>query len=82
MKLHIVHNAAGKILAAADLTANANGPRPVAGKGHREIVLDVPREHRSRSFLEICQNLRVNAKARTLVVAGRAATRRSAKKKK
>jgi hypothetical protein len=69
MKLHIVHNAAGKIMAAASVASNSdNGPRPIAGKGQRELVLEVPSEHRGMSFLEICQSLRVDPKAKTLIV--------------
>ena len=68
MKLHIVHDKAGKILAAAHLTSDDHkGPRPVAGEGQHEVVLEVPAEHRGKTFLEICQGLHVDAKAKTLV---------------
>jgi hypothetical protein len=67
MKIHIVHNAAGKIVAAATVTPNSDGPRPIAGKGQHELVLDVPAEHNGMSFLEVCQGLRVDTKAKTLI---------------
>jgi len=67
MKLHIVHDAAGRILAAAEIKGKGEGPRPMPGRGQREIVLDVPRELRAKGLLEICETLRVDAKAGTLV---------------
>lgn len=67
MKLHILHNASGKILAAADLTESDDGPRPVPRRGQRDVVLVVPPEHRSKGFLEICQTFRIDPKAGTLV---------------
>jgi hypothetical protein len=69
MRLHLVHNKAGNILAAVHLkTENDGGPRPVAGKGEHELVLEVPPEHRGMSFLEICKNLRVDPKTKKLIV--------------
>lgn len=67
MKLHILHDTAGRIVAAADISQGASGPRPVAGKGQRELVIDVPPEHGAMSFLEVCQNLRVDTRNRSLV---------------
>lgn len=79
MKLHIVHDKAGKILAAVQLTrANVHGPRPVAGKGQKQLVVEVPVEHRGRSFLEICQGFRVDARGKALV----APRTRAAKKRR
>lgn len=61
MRLHLVHNSAGKILAAADITSGDNGgPIPTAGKGQRELVIDVPAEHSGMSFLEICQSMKID----------------------
>jgi hypothetical protein len=68
MKLHLVHNKAGKILAAVHLrTENDAGPRPVAGKNEHELVLEVPSEHRSMSFLVICRTLQVDPKTKNLM---------------
>jgi hypothetical protein len=68
MKLHIVHDAAGKILGAVNITGDKyKGPLPMPGRGHRLLVLEVPPEHSGKSFLEICEGMRVNAKSKTLV---------------
>ncbi len=67
MKLHLVHDTAGRILAAADITQSTSGPRPIAGKGQRELVMDVPSEHATMSFLEVCQNLRVDPRTKSLI---------------
>jgi hypothetical protein len=69
MKIHLVHNKAGKILAAVRLgTESDGGPRPMAGKNEQELVLEVPPEHSSMSFLEICRKLQVDSKTKKFVV--------------
>jgi len=67
MKLHLVHDAAGKILAAADITRGAMGPRPMAGKGQHELVVDVPAEHDGKHLHELCLSLRVDTQRKRLV---------------
>jgi hypothetical protein len=67
MKLHLVHDAAGRILAAADITRGAMGPRPMAGKGQHELVVDVPAEHEGKHLHEVCQSLRVDTHRKSLV---------------
>jgi hypothetical protein len=69
MKLHVVHDARGRIVAAAPLTEDANdiGPLPVAGRGQRALEVEIPVEHAHQDLLMICQNLRVHAPSRSLV---------------
>jgi hypothetical protein len=76
MKIYVVHDKVGKIVAAVDITSNTNGPRPKPGKGHQELLVEVPAEHHGMSFLEICRGLKVDAKSQTLV-----APRKETKKK-
>jgi hypothetical protein len=76
MKLHIVHDAKGKILAAADVTSGTNGPRPRPGKGHHELIVEVPTAHRGMTFLEICKGLRVDTKSKTLAASGELADKK------
>jgi hypothetical protein len=87
MKLHIVHDAAGRILAAADITRAALGPRPRAGKGQHELLVDVPPEHSDKQLHEVCRSLRVDTNRRSLVPAhlqggtNRGNTKRAGKRK-
>jgi hypothetical protein len=76
MKLHLVHDARGRILAAVSLTQDANdtGPRPVAGRGQRVLEVEVPAEHAHQDLLTICQSMRVHARSRSLVLAKKSGT--------
>ena len=67
MKIYVVHDKVGKIVAAVDITSNPHGPRPKPGKGHQELLVEVPAEHHGMSFLKICSGLKVDAKSKTLV---------------
>jgi hypothetical protein len=67
MKLHLIHNEKGKILAAVQVDSGiAVLPIPVPGTGHCELVLDVP-EHSNKSLHEICRTHQVDVKANALV---------------
>ena len=67
MKLHLIHDQTGKILAAVQLDSGiAVLPIPVPGAGHHELVVDV-REHSNKSLHEICRTHKVDVKAKALV---------------
>jgi hypothetical protein len=62
MRLHVVYDRSGKIVAAVRLnSANSNHPRPVVGEGHTAAEITVPKEHAHLSFSDACQQLRVHA---------------------
>jgi hypothetical protein len=71
MRLSIVHDRDGRILAAADLDADdpdGATPRPVAvNPEHTTIELDVPNEYQQGDLREICERLRVDPERRQLV---------------
>ena len=77
MKLHVLHDAKGRILAAVRLNSQAKGsvPRPVVGRGQKTLEVEVPAEHRDHDLRTICQNLRVDVKLRKLVATKKQATR-------
>ena len=74
MKLHILYDRAGKIIAAVHLDP-AEQPygeevgelRPVPGKGQMAGDFEVPREYAERGFLEACRALRIDPKSRKLI---------------
>jgi hypothetical protein len=67
MKLHVMHDQNGKIVAAVRLDEDRAkprfsgqriiGPRPVPIVGFTCVDLDVPDEHAHFSFEEVCQRL-------------------------
>ncbi|MGZ8365160.1 MAG: hypothetical protein ACXW37_02290 [Nitrospira sp.] len=69
MKLSLVFNAKGNIVAAArvDVESNVPLPRPVATKKLKALELEVPTEYRHCDLGTVCQSLRVDAKRKLLV---------------
>jgi hypothetical protein len=69
MKLQILHDPNGRILAAVHVKPDASGPtpRPVAREGQALIELEVPHEHRGADLHTICGTLRVDVKLKKLV---------------
>lgn len=66
MKLHVVYDGQGRIVAAVRLDAehkakhlNFGRLRPVVKPGHHSADLDVPEEHASLSFADVCRKLTV-----------------------
>lgn len=72
MRLHVLHDRTGRILAAVRLDSPSSAPkatgtiRPVPRKGQLSAELDVPPEHANLEFVEVCRALRVDTKTRTL----------------
>jgi hypothetical protein len=62
MKLHIVFNNEGEILAAVKLDSAPVRVRPVADEqeGHKAAEVYVPREHRHYDLAGVCQRLTVD----------------------
>jgi hypothetical protein len=69
MKIHVVHDAKGRIVAAVRLNPDPKviQPRPVPGRGHSSLELEVPPEHQATDFKTLCQTMRVDAKKKMLV---------------
>jgi hypothetical protein len=68
MKMHVMYDPSGKIVAAVRLDADASaksrhaghrleGLRPVLKPGHSSADLDVPAEHAHLTFHEACRQL-------------------------
>jgi hypothetical protein len=67
MKLHVVFNKDGEILAAARLDSAAPvRARPIADEkaGHRVAEVFVPAEYRHHDLAAICERLRVDVKGK------------------
>jgi hypothetical protein len=69
MKIHVVHDAKGRILAAIRVNPDSKVPqlRPMPGRGHSSLELEVPPEHQATDFKTLCQTMRVDAKKKMLV---------------
>jgi hypothetical protein len=71
MRLYVLHDREGRILAAANLMAEdreAAVPRPIAAGPEQVVVeLEVPNEHRKGDLREICERLRVDLHRNQLV---------------
>ena len=69
MKLALVFNSKGNIVAAAriDIDSKIPLPRPVATKKLKALELEVPTEYCHQDLGTVCQCLRVDAKRRMLV---------------
>ena len=72
MKLHVLYDRTGRILAAVHLdpASDAKGGgvlRPVPHKGQMSADFEVPDEHAHLDFAEACRALRVDTKNRELV---------------
>ena len=83
MKLQVLHDAKGAILAAVDLDSRHDGPMPrlSARRGQKILEVDVPAEHGKSDLATVCTTLRVDAKRRTLVAVPKRASRVSAKRR-
>ncbi len=69
MRLAVVHDQSGRILAAADLTAEGLIARPMpVSPEHTALDVDVPYEHRQGDLFEMCQRLRVDPERKVLVL--------------
>jgi hypothetical protein len=70
MKLHLMHNKSGKIMAAVRIDKDKSkarhpgqriaSPRPVPKPGFTSVELEVPAEHEHLSFQEVCTQLMVS----------------------
>lgn len=69
MKLSLVFNSKGNILAAAriDVDSKVPLPRPVATKNLKALELEVPTEYCHCDLGTVCQSLRVDARRKMLV---------------
>jgi hypothetical protein len=68
MKLALVHDKDGRILAASELDGGELVARPnPASPEHSALEVEVPEEHRKGTLLDICQQLRVDTKLKKLV---------------
>jgi len=83
MRIHVLHDAKGRILAAVSLKSEGThpSPRPVAASGQKSLELEVPAEYQHEDLQTICGTLCVDVKSQKFVVAkkSKAAPRRSAK---
>jgi hypothetical protein len=67
MKIHVVYDGEGRILAASLDEDNYEGPRPVASSTEHSGTLDVPATLDSTSLEDICLGFRVDVKTRSLM---------------
>jgi hypothetical protein len=67
MKIIALHNSEGRILAAAVIDGQYNGPVPVASAGTTVGMFDVPASSSELPLDEIAKNFRVDAVSRRLV---------------
>lgn len=65
MKLHIVYDQQGKIIAASEATENSPVPQAEAGQTYAE--LDVPTQLQTVKFDELIKQVRVDTQVRKLV---------------
>ena len=83
MRIHVLHDAKGRILAAVSLNSQGidPSPRPVAASGQKSLELEVPAEYQHEDLPAICGKLSIDVKSQKLVAAkkSKAAPRRSAK---
>ena len=67
MKMYVAYDAAGKILAAVNLSerlpenGTASYPRLILKEGQRDAEIEVPEEHRHLTFLEVCSAFSIDA---------------------
>ncbi len=67
MKMYVAYDAEGKILAAVNLSerlpedGTASYPRLVLREGQRDVEIEVPKEHRHLTFLEVCNGFGIDA---------------------
>ena len=65
MRLHVVYDQRGEIVAASEETQNS--PIPQAGSGHTYDRLDVPTHLEKLGLQEIVRQVRVDAQSKRLV---------------
>ena len=81
MKITALYDQKGKILAAAVVRDDMNGPVPVAGKGSKVGTFEVPLASRELGLAELCSSHRIDARASRLVEM-KHSTKKATKKKK
>ena len=83
MKLQVLHDAKGTILAAVNLDSRHDGPMPrlSARRGQKILEIEVPAEHGKSDLATICSMLRVDARRRTLVALSKRAARGAPKRR-
>jgi hypothetical protein len=82
MRLQVLYDAKGTILAAVDLDSQHDGPMPrllLARRGQKTLEVEVPAEYGESDLATACGALRVDVKRRTLVAVPWRAPRASAK---
>ncbi len=65
MKLHVVYDQQGRIIAASEATQNSLVPQ--AGAGHTYAELDVPTQLQTLKLQDLVEQVRVDTQARRLV---------------
>lgn len=66
MTLTVVHDASGRIIAAAKHSSDRHTPRPVAGHGHELVELELNEELKGMSLRQICETHDIHALKRKL----------------
>ena len=71
MRIHVLHDAKGRILAAVSLNSDGIHPslRPVAASGQKSLELEVPAAYQHEDLSTICGKLRIDVKSQKFVVA-------------
>jgi hypothetical protein len=59
MKLHVVHDESGEIVAASVIEESGEHPTPVAGAGQVAVEVEVPGEFAGEDLATICRQLRI-----------------------
>jgi hypothetical protein len=69
MKIHVVHDAKGMILAAIQLNSDPKAPqlRPMPGRGHAAMELELSSEQSAMDFKTLCTNHGVDKKPKMLI---------------
>ena len=68
MKLHVLYDQAGRILAASEADIDGVIPIPLASEPNQTVSqLEVPPDHAYAELHEICQRLRVDPQKKLLI---------------
>ena len=70
MKITAVYNRAGKILAAAVVSDERGGPIPVASKGVKSGVFEVPEALRDLELHTLCSSHRIDTRTYLKIAGG------------
>ena len=81
MKITAVYNRAGKIVAAAVVSDERGGPIPVASKGVKSGVFEVPEALRDLELHTLCSSHRIDTRKRGLVTMKQSSTEATKKRK-